>query len=93
MKFRVWREDMDPDDDGDGGHVEALDVRDAAERRAAQDHTHRGGWEWSWPIVYVVEDDQGAVWTVEVERRAVPEFEAQRPQIRTTKTTPGDRDG
>jgi hypothetical protein len=80
MKFIVWREDLDPDD-GDGNEVEAFDVRAAAERRAEQDHAHRGGWEWTWPVVYLVKDvTDPTVWIVEVQRRAVPEFEAERPR-------------
>jgi hypothetical protein len=54
------------------------DATEAAEEFAAYCHTRRDGWEWSWPVEFVVHDGE-SFWLVSVERETVPEFNAGRP--------------
>jgi len=46
----------------------------AAERYADYVHSHRDGWEATWPLVMRVRCPDGSVVDVEVERESVPEF-------------------
>lgn len=49
----------------------------AAKQAAAHDHAHRDGYEWSWPIVYVVKDaSTGKRFSVGVAREIVAQFVA-----------------
>lgn len=54
------------------------DVREAAKLYADYCHARRDGWEWSWPVKFVV-DDGAAYVVIEVEREHVPEFRAGNP--------------
>jgi len=54
------------------------DVREAAERYADYFHSHRDGWECTWPVEFVVHDGVG-YFIVEVEREMVPDFHAGKP--------------
>jgi hypothetical protein len=55
------------------------DPRDAAEQYAEYCHARRDGWEWSWPVDFVVHDGE-RYYVVEVERETVPEFCASKPK-------------
>lgn len=74
--YLIWR------DGGDENHPNrqtAVCPRDAAVCQAEHDHAARDGWEWSWPVAYVVEDiATGNRWRVEVDREVVPHFSAGR---------------
>lgn len=77
--YRIWRLDYDELDEP-GKTRSASSIREAAERQADWDHARRDGWEWSWPVTYLVEESSGVRWEVEVERHTVPEFEAGKPK-------------
>lgn len=55
------------------------DVEDAAEQYADHFHSHRDGWESTWPITFVVHDGKG-FFLVEVDREFDPTFSAGRPK-------------
>lgn len=73
--YRIWRDDADrdPPDERTAESPQA-----AAELQAADDHDGpRVGWEWDWPVVYIVEDiATGARSRWEVDRELVPSFRA-----------------
>lgn len=74
---RVWREDED--EFNDGRSYDDDDARDAAKSAADYDHSSRDGWEWSWPVTYLVRNMETLkCYKVEVERESVPEFWAGR---------------
>lgn len=74
IDYVVWRNDEDV---LDGKTYVADEPRNAAKQAAAYDHAYRGGWEWRWPIDYVVRDPStGKKYLVEVERESIPEFVA-----------------
>jgi hypothetical protein len=76
-RFKIWRKDWNDDSPDER---EAFDVCSAAEKQADYDHAHRSGWEWSWPVEYIVQDPNGNHFLVVVERHTVPEFEASKPR-------------
>lgn len=60
-------------------YVSAYELRtaaDAAEAYADYVHSHRDGWEATWPLVFRVRGPDGAVQDFEVHRDFAPEFSA-----------------
>jgi hypothetical protein len=51
--------------------------REAAEAYASYAHSHRDGWESSWPLRFRVRLEDGSTQDFEVEREMVPEFIAR----------------
>ncbi len=56
------------------------DIDEAAELYADYFHSHRDGWENTWPLQFIVFDGE-RYHLVEVEREMVPEFRAGKPTI------------
>ena len=58
---------------------EATSPDDAVSNQVADDYERRDGWEWGWPVTYVVEDDAtGQRWTLNVECDWSPVFHTGR---------------
>jgi hypothetical protein len=74
--YKVWWPEGGQDDD-DGIDYGALDVRSAARLWSAA--AHRDDPATQFPITLRVRDPKGRQWDVEVERIAIPEFEAGKP--------------
>jgi hypothetical protein len=74
LRYKVWQED---DGEKSARQREANDPEDAAAEQADYDYLNRGGWEHSWPVMYVVEDDAtGMRWRVKVDLDFDPVFHA-----------------
>jgi hypothetical protein len=52
------------------------DAADAAEAYASYAHSHRDGYESSWPLKFRVQCQDGSIQDFEVDREVVPEFNA-----------------
>jgi len=37
-------------------------------------HARRDGWEWSWPVIFIVVDENGSEHRFEIDREMAPEF-------------------
>jgi hypothetical protein len=72
--YYVIRQDFAEGQFQDWHRVSAQDPELAAVKTAEFDHSHHDGWEWHWPIVYLVADESGRAWTVDVAREMVPDF-------------------
>lgn len=74
--YRIWR---DGHDEHDADQRTAASPQDATTAQAEHDHAARDGWEWSWPVTYLVEDvATGQRWRIEIDREVVPHFSAGR---------------
>lgn len=73
-RYHVIREDSAAGDFQNWHTVSAADPELAAVKTAEFDHAHRDGWEWRWPVIYLVVDESGRAWTVDVAREHVPKF-------------------
>lgn len=89
-RMRVWRQEDFANCSDDDERIDLAwevprtgypitDARKAAELYADHCHSQRDGWEWIWPIQFVVHDGEN-YWLVDVERYTVPEFESGRPK-------------
>ena len=78
--FIVYRHDHDEEKEEDLHYrIDEDGYVLAAEQAAKMMHAERGGWEWSWPVQFVVtEDATGKRQLVTVERGLYPEFHASR---------------
>lgn len=54
-----------------------VDVREAATHAAEWCWGHRDGWEWGWPVTFVVIDPQGVEHRRQVSVEHVPHFYAE----------------
>lgn len=75
--YRIW---LDDGDEHDPDERTAASPQDAAMDQAQHDHDGpRCGYEWSWPVTYLVEDvSTGQRWRIAIDREVVPHFRAGR---------------
>lgn len=98
-KFRVWLAD-EHEYDGSAKEYTVYEPREAVLKHADHYHSHRDGWEASWPIDFIVRDlgekypydADGTLYKFDVDRETVPHFVTSYKDAEQLKIAPGVHD-